>query len=381
MDSYRRVMNSPSDSLLLLTLAFLLFIIIAESSIPLSTPSHSAPATSSDDDPHCTEVIEEANIQRVPQHSSLNSKCSDCVLIRALRCPSVRDVRTDQCVEVPSRELWKGFAHLLMCEVLPDRINEVMAAVNRHFNINTADTILTAETHPLNRSAHLPFLEAFAELSSLSLGVELFQLDRWRTALLLNPESMTNEEHGELFTCGLLVTDTNHDTSNESIGQHELYLPLGIEGFAFIDPPGFPAVNCRLEVLPPGIPFSIGSQLRCALDLPLGLLLAGPTSSTDKWRLEWCRHRCDTQCRTCDFTSRVSASASELELLQHQQQECMIKESDILSIGVVPSMLRLKHGTNQEERVLEKYLPAHHIAALHLPPVWNIVAYSCCIVS
>ena len=251
-----------------------------------------------------------------------------------------------------------------------------MAAVNRHFNINTTDTNLTAETHPLNGSTRLPSVEAYSELIILSLGVELFPLDRWQVALLLNPESMTNVEDGVLLTCGLLVMDANYDTSNVSIDQHKFYLPLGIEGFDFINPPGFPAVNCQLEVLPPGIPLSIGSQLRCSLNFSLELLPADPTSSTDPWLLEWCIHRCETQCRTYDFSSRQSASAGALELLQ-QQQERVINDSDILSICEVPSIFRLTHGT-QKERVLDKYLPAHHIAVLHLPPVWNIIEYSCC---
>lgn len=300
--------------------------------------------------PHCTESVDEVSFEEV--HLELENMtlyvgtgCSECVRVKALRCPNVRDVAVEQCTEVPintAAVIWRGFAHLLICEVRADILNAFLAE-----KMGLFDGSRDPEVH----------MEAFPDLT-LSRGVELFQLDRWRSGLLLNPESMTEVKHGTIFTCGVYgnnLTDASRD----------FYLPLDLTFFALQEPPGFPPVNCRLEVSPPEISYSISSKMLCSLDRSFV-----EQRSSDTWLLEWCQFRCDSNCpHSCVLSANRSGRAEGAAEVAPQLQECEISHSDGLTMNVTPNLIRITHGSTRRERVLDRYVPAHHREIVHLPEV------------
>ena len=259
----------------------------------------------------------------------------------------------------------EGFAHLIVCELLWNNVRERLAdGSSSNVAISTRHAILRAATErkrTLGGSGSDPLdVKPFSTLT-LSRGIERFDVDeeKLRVALLLNPESLTNESSA-VFTCGLLVSARQispRSADSNALDHKYEYIRHKMEVLIFNDSPTLPSASCRIE-----LHVSRGAQLRCALNAE-SLLLQG------QWFLEWCRERCSLECQRCRFSSSNSAHTNAD--MSPKLPECVVSGAEDISLGIAPRLLRLVGPTDNGSRVLDAYSPAHHISILHLPSVWK----------
>lgn len=332
------------------------------------TSAHFLPRASTPGQPRCTTIPDAVQLEQPSHDSFTDVPCTACVRMNVFRCPSVRNVNLKQCDQkVEDSDVWKGFAHLITCEVLWKTVEERLANGSSNVSNATLRAVLAAASSMriLNwTSGHTNHsgsfnAKPFATLN-LSRRIERFDVDSERVlvAILLNPESITDEPSA-LFTCGLLVTSQN------SIVRNYRYMRLSASILKFKNPPEIPTPECRMQ-----LSASRGAELQCAINATRAILSHGP------WFLEWCTRRCSGECSRCPFaatsTSTHGHSIEKIDEYVELQESCTITGSEFISIGLAPGLLRVLTSTRPAfARVLDAYTPIRHHYFLRLPPVYN----------
>ena len=141
-------MDSLKNQLCFLTLIQLVSLTVASFNIRAGTASFASPGQ-----PCCTSLPDLVELKKPSHENTTDVPCHKCVRMSVFRCPSVRNVNLEQCNQkVSPADVCKGFAHMLVCEVLWNNVKERLVNGSSNFSNARRHAILKAATvgRPLN---------------------------------------------------------------------------------------------------------------------------------------------------------------------------------------------------------------------------------------